>query len=318
MADRVRDEAATKDLGTPFASCRRVLIVHPLGGLGNRLRVVASAVVTAAAAGRDVVLDWPVDEACGAAWGDLFENRFPPLVGALPAGTRVFEKEPVNFPRPGPGDAARDPAPVVLVKTCFNFRPRAMAMERFLAAKATFYRSLLPVAPVARRLADLADAGLAGNRAVGVHIRRHDLILVGETPHTISPTARFVARMRRLVEDDPEVVFFVATDDGEEERSLRDEFPGRVLSHPKAEVRRDTVDCMRDALVDWLALARTRLILRSAGTSFSREAAVAGGVPRETIKRPLWPYDRPRYWAEAFRRRVAVVSRRLKDGVARR
>ncbi len=121
----------------------------------------------------------------------------------------------------------------------------------------------------------------------------------------------FVARMRKALEARPDTIFFLSTDDPREEDLLTAAFPGKIVTSPKTGVRRDTVEGVQAALLDWLALARTNLILRSPGTSFSREAALASGVPRETIKRRFWPYDRPQYWREALRRRVAVIRRRM-------
>ncbi len=296
----------------------RLLIVQPVGGLANRLRVLASADITARASARELRLRWEVDAACGARWEELFENALVPFAGPLPEGTRTWEREPVNFAVPGPGDAAEDPARVAFVRTFFNFKPRALPMASFVAAKGEFYRRLVPVAAVRERVAQLGRE-LAGRPVVGVHIRRTDLVLVaGDTPEQISPTALFVRRMRELVDADPSTLFFLATDDRAEAERLLAEFPGRILTRAETEARRDTVDGMCDALVDWLMLARTQRIVRSAGTSFSREAAIAGRIPRETIQRPFFPYDRLRYWREALRRRIAVISRRLGRRGARR
>jgi len=297
--------------GPQGAAPRRRLVVRPLGGLANRLRVLASAAITAAAGGRELRLHWSVDAHCGADWAELFDDPIPRDDEPLPAGARRYGRGPVNFAVPGPGDAADDPAPVVEVATYFQFKPRAMPMARFLAEKAAFYRALTPVESVRRALDGLAATALATRPVVGVHVRRADLVLAGTPPQEISPTARFVRRMGELVAADPATRFFVATDDVDEEARLRAAFPGRVVTHPKRSLARDRREALQDALVDWLALARTDLILRSAGSSFSREAAVAGGVPRETIRRPLWPYDRPRFWREALARRLAVIGRRL-------
>jgi hypothetical protein len=295
----------------PAAHPPRRLVVQPLGGLANRLRVVASAAIAAAAGGRELRLRWTIDGACGADWSELFENPIARADGAPSAEARRYDRGPVNFAVPGPGDAADDPEPVVEIATFFQFKPRAMPMASFLAAKAAFYRSLTPVAPVRRALEELIAREFAGRPVVGVHIRRTDLVLAGTPPAVISPTARFLRRMRERVAAEPATRFFLATDDREEEERLAATFPGRVFTHPKRSLDRARVEALQDALVDWLALGRCDRILRSAGTSFSREAALAGGVPRETIRRPLWPYDRPRFWLEALRRRLAVVRRRL-------
>jgi len=287
----------------------RLLIVEPLGGLANRLRVVASASLTAPAAGRRIELRWRRDRACGASWDELFAPRFTSCDGEHPAEAHIYDRELSNFARPGSGDVVEDPAAVVLVRTCFQFRPSTMSIDEFVAGKAAFYRGLIPVPVVQQRLDELA-ARLAGAPTVGVHVRRSDLVLAGTPPERISPTSRFIARMRELLAAEPKTRFFLATDDRQEEARIATAFPGRVLTQPERELARSDATAMQHALVDWLALARSGRILRSAGTSFSREAAIAGGVPRETIRRRLWPYDRPRFWIEAWHRRMSGWRRR--------
>jgi len=295
-------------------SADRLLIVEPEGGLANRLRVVASAVTTAAASGRELRLRWKVDGACGARWEELFENRIPAFVGGLPAGSSVYEKMPRSLAVADLGACAVDPAPVVLINTCFDFRPRAMSKSSALAARASFYRSLVPIDSVRRELDELLATNFDGRPIVGVHVRRSDLRLAGDSGQVVSPTALFIEKMRRLVAADAATAFFLSSDDPREEETLRQAFPDRVFLHPKTNRDRASVAALREALVDWLALARTRLILRSAGSSFSREAAIAGSVPYQGVKRRLWPYDRPRYWVEALQRRGAALRRVLRHG----
>lgn len=50
-------------------------------------------------------------------------------------------------------------------------------------------------------------------------------------------------------------MFYLATDDMEEEKRLREAFPGRILSNENRCLRRDSVDGMHDALLDLYCLA---------------------------------------------------------------
>lgn len=287
----------------------KAIIVQPLQGLANRLRVLASAAITAKRAGRTLYLDWRADERCGAGWNDLFQNEIPGFPGPWSPSVRVYQKEPVNFSQPGPGDLVDDAEDIVVVRTYFSFKPRNMSMREHLREKAEFYRGLVPVAEVREPLDELQERHFQGRRVVGVHIRRSDLVVAGDPSRFVSPTSMFVERMRRLAEQWPDVMFFLSTDDSEDKDRLFAELPGRVFTYSKTEIRRDTVEGIRDALVDWLALSKTMLVIRSAGTSFSREAAVLGGVPIEAIKRPLWPYTRYRFWAEKLGRGMRVAGR---------
>mgnify|MGYP004132032483 CR=1 FL=1 len=54
---------------------KRKLIVKPMHGLGNRLRVIASAYNIAKYSGRDLVICWDKDEHFNAEFFDLFEKN---------------------------------------------------------------------------------------------------------------------------------------------------------------------------------------------------------------------------------------------------
>lgn len=53
----------------------RLVMVHVMHGLGNRLRALGSAMAFARATGRVVVVIWEVDRHCGAKFEELFERR---------------------------------------------------------------------------------------------------------------------------------------------------------------------------------------------------------------------------------------------------
>jgi hypothetical protein len=57
----------------------RILVVHAMHGLGNRLRAVASAMAFAFATKRQLIIVWERDTHCNASFGDLFENSLIPM-----------------------------------------------------------------------------------------------------------------------------------------------------------------------------------------------------------------------------------------------
>lgn len=74
-------------------------------------------------------------------------------------------------------------------------------------------------------------------------------------------------------------VFFVATDSREEEENLRRLFPGRIISHRKRSLDRNSPDGIKDAAVDLYCLARCGKIIGSQRSSFSEAAAQIGRCP---------------------------------------
>lgn len=116
---------------------------------------------------------------------------------------------------------------------------------------------------------------------VGVHIRRTDNTVSAEE----SPTARFIFEMKREIARNPDTMFFLATDSPAEERAMRNLFPDKVISYEKSRLNRGDPQAIKDALVDLCCLSRTRGILASFGSTFSRTAASMGRIPCRVVLR---------------------------------
>lgn len=111
---------------------------------------------------------------------------------------------------------------------------------------------------------------------VGVHIRRTD----NQPAIGKSSTDAFIRSMKQELEADPATMFYLATDDMEEEKRLREAFPGRILSNENRCLRRDSIDGMHDALLDLYCLASTRKIIGSFFSSFTDIAADMHHIPK--------------------------------------
>ncbi len=148
---------------------------------------------------------------------------------------------------------------------------------------APYYQDFVPKSELAAEAAKTLTATRSEGtgRIVGVHIRRGD----NEASIQVSPTEAFIERMQREMDRDPEVRFFLATDDRATERVVADRFPGRVSTRGK-ELSRTQAAGVRDALVDLLVLSKCPLILGSYWSSFSQTAAELGGGKLEIVRTP--------------------------------
>ena len=82
------------------------------------------------------------------------------------------------------------------------------------------------------------------------------------------------------IAENPDVKFFLATDDKDEETLLRKTFPGRIVSNENRTLRRDSLDGMYDALLDLYCLAACKKIIGSYYSSFTDTAAALGNIPK--------------------------------------
>jgi len=113
------------------------------------------------------------------------------------------------------------------------------------------------------------------NNTIGVHIRRTDHKKAIEK----SPTPLFVKAMQDELTKNPSTLFFLATDDPNEEDFIRLTFPGKILTFPKRSLSRNKAESIQDALVDLMCLARTKKIIGSYYSSFSKTAEQLGKIP---------------------------------------
>lgn len=268
-----------------------MLYVEPLGGLCNRMRTIASYYAAAREADRGLTVVWLRDPGMNCSCARLF---------ALPEGVNVVEGPYVSKPRMRLRSltrmATRRAEGRRFDRTVENWSARkalteqsirAMKPSESLYASSCYsldsvyekydYTIFRPAADI-QALADGVAKAFPGN-CVGVHIRRTDNLKSIES----SRTADFIERLRREVEADPEVKFFLATDSKEEERALRSAFPERILTYEKRSLARDSEQGIVDAYVDYLCLSRTRKIYGSFFSSFSRCAAALGGIELEIV-----------------------------------
>jgi hypothetical protein len=263
-------------------------------GLGNRMRVMASALALARDADQRLTVYWLKNKNLNCRFGSLFEpikgvrvidietGRIGPLFSARSALFWVSNKVRVRRPHDVYlGSVELEEYPTKSVDLASVVRgARRCGIEtygRFYGC-APHYEDFKP-SKVVLAEADSTAADVGADGLVGVHIRRTD----NDAATQVSPVELFIERMRREVDQDPEVRFFLATDDPMTEERVRSCFPGKVTTRPKV-LARDRAEGARDALVDMLVLSRCRLILGSYWSSFSETASELSGTRLEIVR----------------------------------
>lgn len=123
---------------------------------------------------------------------------------------------------------------------------------------------------------------------IGIHIRRTD----HQQAIDESPLELFFEAIDRSLTPDPSPegegsiypLIYLATDDEATKVALRKRYGKRVIMS-NAKATRESTDGIRDALVEMYALSRTRHIYGSAGSTFSPIAACLGDVPITILQR---------------------------------
>ena len=231
------------------------IVVEAYGGLGNRLKVLVSAMCAGADLGKDARVIWKDSDECGAKFSDLFEAVTVPRVFVHDNLSVGYVQHECDTKKQW--DDLSGTKTVTYLKSGARFH--TTADTEFVG----FLKGLKPQSAIAAEVAALGDL----SAVVGVHIRsKENTVSVAS-----SPQAAFVTAMTAL----PSAKFFVAADSDDVRTSLEAAFPGRIVTLAKDLKRSKTG--LQDALKDFLALSHCSQVLGSKGSSFSEMAALYGG-----------------------------------------
>ena len=86
--------------------------------------------------------------------------------------------------------------------------------------------------------------------------------------------------MNEALKEDPQTMFYLATDDLSEEEYLRNQFPDKIISNRERNLSRDSISGIQDAMLDLYCLAATTKIIGSFFSSFTDIAADMHQIPK--------------------------------------
>lgn len=283
----------------------RYLVVYPYAGLANRLRVLASAKILAAATDRHLVVDWPViRNEIPAKWHELFLTPMTMFEQSSLKNEGCTLSEIKSAPPEHPviknvgakndydeakglSKIAFDDEPIIYFGTSVSFFPEEeiMPYSEYQERYRTFYKNLDPVLWVNQAVKEFRQQHSFDKKfMIGVHYRSWATSADNYSRLNRDRENRylqeFVDEMKRALKKplhetkQKPVAFFLATDDkGVKEKLLAvPELADRIFTRD-IEIDRSTVKGQQNALVDWFLLGGTNYIIGTYQSSFSDEAA---------------------------------------------
>jgi hypothetical protein len=230
---------------------------------------------------RQYSLYWPVNDLLGCRFECLFENHFPMVTGndlhrilftnnTVKVYNAWHDPDGALYNRVA---ADGDPDIDILILKCWSYPLRENDRNDDVL-EAELRAHLATLAPMPAIRAEIECFPLPDN-CFGVHIRR------GDSPEVFARSTDecFLRVMSAVLEEDGNVRFFLATDAPEVEKLFRQRFGDRLLTFEKKGGGRATERGMQESLVDLLLLSKTRAIIGTVGSSFSRTAALWDGKP---------------------------------------
>lgn len=151
--------------------------------------------------------------------------------------------------------------------------------EFYRPNNAQYMSELFRLQPSIATLLD-EETKLFNDHTIGVHIRRTD----NEVSIAESPLELFVERMNSLIEENPKVNFYLASDSEDVKNEMKRIYKDRVIL-PNGVLERDSEAGIIQAVIEMYSLSKTSRILGSFYSSYSTMASEIGDISIEYLKK---------------------------------
>lgn len=282
------------------------IVVNPIGGLANRMRAIASAVSLAKECGIGTVdVYWRVNHELAAKFDDIFLPR-PELALHYPSGLgysllyspprkkniylsalslKRFGLYISDFNAKSQKIMASENADEMIFKETKS----AIEAERdcYFQSGCIYYKFMDEEYRKLFRFSDGIDDMATdiidnlGNDVVGIHIRRTD----NSQSILHSPDSLFFEEIDKRIAENPDVRFYLATDDETVKRRFKEKYGDRLATSITPASRTSKYGII-DAAVEMCILSKTKEIIGSHYSSFSEAASIIGGTPLLQVYRP--------------------------------
>jgi len=267
----------------------------PNGGLGNRMRAIASAYALMQQTGVSVRTVWIADWTLGAPFATLFK----PIreQGFTVEDASLAQKMLYDHPRKHNLWLPRLPQALLfqqriddyevtpLKQQSFDFNAWATGRRSYMSCYQEFGRWNAADYAKLFRPTDEVETLLRqytrdfATTTIGFHVRRTDHTQATQR----SPLSLFVAQAERELSADPQAKIFLATDDDATKQELSSRFGTAIITPPSGTYSRETVAGMRAALAEMLALSRTKIIYGCAESTYPVVASRMSGTPLKVL-----------------------------------
>lgn len=279
------------------------LILQPMGGLANRMRVVAVLRQVAQQAGVPFEVRWVKNSDLGAKWQDLFEASSDYVIKECVSihggysheyySKKWYKNIPHRFwallhgyvwlPYNIVEQMDEDTTPEGLNRLFSLWIEQLQSGKTLYISSGDYFgnnydTSIFKPQP---RLQAKIDAFFPKNKTIyGIHIRRTDNAWAIEH----SPLELFENKIEEILKNEPEAIFYLASDDAEVIAHFKNRFGDAILTYDKT-FGRTSVEGMQDAVVEMWLLSKTKKIFGSFFSSYSGMAARIGKIELEILEK---------------------------------
>ncbi len=270
-----------------------MIIFYPVGGLGNRMRVIESAVKYCQTNQLKFCIYWIKDSGLNCSFSNIWlpvknivdkSNNIIPMLFKIRRKSKFFRFMLNFFER----------AKILMILDENEYEKlrneiRINGIERYLiciiASYSIFYnyndfqQDLFGLNQNIEELIE-KETRQFDKHTIGIHIRRTDNLESIE----YSPLNLFVKKMKQELAQNSSIRFYIATDSEDVKSELKTIFGERVLL-PNGELSRNSKNGVIEAVVELYSLSKTNKIIGSHHSSFSEMAARIGNINLQVMRK---------------------------------
>lgn len=273
-----------------------MIFLEPNYGLANRMRVIASGIELGTQANEEVFIVWPKSFELNCFFSDLYEpienlkfidkgyNFKLSMTSNQPTSSKrmlahyvnkligidfcIKEDDGNNLKKHSEFDAFNLVSSYdnVYIKTCGRFTDDDSTFSKFK-----------PIPELRDKIENRVRA--FSSNTIGLHIRRTDHVNSIQN----SPLELFIKMIRLELTKNSDTSFYLSTDDFETEKQLKSLYPEAITTYDK-DFSRNSIQGIKDAVVDMFCLANTKKIYGSFDSSFSDVASKINLIPLQIMK----------------------------------
>lgn len=271
-----------------------MITLVPIGGLGNRMRAIASGIALSEATQQKLCIVWIKDKGLNCRFDELFYS--PKFNDVCIKEHSLWNKFAIDYPRKSNIHLSSLFHPLLFdgrlygkesVKGTIDFsswvlrhhRPYIASFSPFFDATEIEWQQIFrPTNELDQKIKE--NFLLFGKHTIGVHIRRSDNIQSIQE----SPTELFIEAIDKELTINPDTTFFICSDSQEVKKQLVEKFGNHIIISSEGGSR-DNEAGIKGALIDLFTLAGCNKIFGSYYSSFSEIAAQLGNKPLTIIRR---------------------------------
>jgi len=263
---------------------------HLDAGLSNRLKSLISAMRLTQKLSRTILLHWPLNFICGARFQELFETKIREI--NTEELNNLYKKGEIKKCK-NYEDCKTDDKFILLDNWRFVLFPNEVKKEfaivfpvknkesidleyertpkRLQRDFLKYVNKLTPKEEI-RRNVELFLKKYDFSKIIGLHVRRTEFMITPDRRGFVSTDEKFFGKIKSILKNSPEKLFFLATDSKKTEKNFIREFGNKIIILKNKDWDKSRSKSTRDALIEMLVLSKTNRILGTYLSTFTEMA----------------------------------------------